>query len=105
MYAIIETSGRQYRVEEGNVLYTEKQNADAGDVLVFDKVVFVRSDDGVFVGKPFVEGASVKATVVEHVREKKVRVVKFGSRKMYRRTKGHRQWQTALKIEQITREE
>lgn len=102
MYAIIDFGGKQYKVEEGQVLYTETvKGIEAGSEYVFDKVVFLKSEDGVKMGKPFVEGASVKAEVVEHGRDNKILVVKFRGRKMYRRRMGHRQNYTALKITKI----
>jgi len=101
MYAIIENSGKQYKVEEGVVVYTEKQLLEAGAQIVFDRVILVRSDSGLELGKPYIEGAKVTATITEHVRDDKVFIVKFKGRKMYRRKKGHRQWKTAVRIDKI----
>ncbi len=101
MYAIIETSGKQYKVEEGNVVYTEKQPVAPGEVITFDRVVLLRTDENAIPGKPYVEGAKVTGTVVENVREDKILVVKFGSRKQYRRQKGHKQWLSAVRIDKI----
>ena len=101
MYAIIENSGKQYKVEEGVVVYTEKQLLEAGAQIVFDRVILIRSDSGLELGKPYIDGAKVTATVTEHVRDDKVLIVKFKGRKMYRRKKGHRQWKTAVRIDKI----
>ena len=105
MYAFVETSGRQYRVVEGEVVYTELQRGyNPGDEIVFDKVLLVRKDEkdeGVFVGKPYVEGAKVLGVVVEHVKGPKLITIKFRPRKNSRKKIGHRQWYTAIRIEKI----
>ena len=100
MYAIIETGGKQLKVEEGQTLIVEKLNAEAGETVTFDKVLFVSGDD-VKVGTPYVEGASVTAKVVEHGRGKKIVVFKFKRRKNYRRKQGHRQPYTKVTVEKI----
>lgn len=100
MYAIIETGGKQLKVEEGQTLYIEKLNAEAGETVTFDKVLFVGGDD-VKVGSPLVEGASVTAKVVEHGRGKKIVVYKFKKRKNYRRKQGHRQPFTKVTVDKI----
>ncbi len=103
MYAIIADSGKQYKVEEGKYIYTERQkDKQPGDQITFDKVIMVRKDDGeVLVGKPFVEGAVVHGKVVEHKKARKVRTVKFRPRKNSKTTKNHRQWYTTILIEKI----
>ncbi|AEX86054.1 50S ribosomal protein L21 [Marinitoga sp. 1135] len=101
MYAIIEVGGKQYKVEEGMELYTEKLvGYEPGAEVVLDKVLFVKGDSAK-IGKPYVENAKVVAEVVKHGKDKKVLVVKFQGRKNYRRKKGHRQHYTALKIKKI----
>ncbi|WP_077614600.1 50S ribosomal protein L21 [Caenibacillus caldisaponilyticus] len=100
MYAIIETGGKQLKVEEGQTLIVEKLNAEAGETVTFDKVLFVSGDD-VKVGTPYVEGASVTAKVVEHGRGEKIVVFKFKRRKNYRRKQGHRQPYTKVTVEKI----
>ncbi len=100
MYAIIHASGKQYRVEEGQVFYTEKQPLEKNDRIVFDQVLMVK-DEGVAIGKPFIEGAKVIGIVQEHVREPKILIIRFKGRKQYRRTRGHRQWKTAILIDKI----
>ena len=100
MYAIIETGGKQLRVEEGQEIYIEKLNAEAGETVTFDKVLFVGGDN-VKVGSPVVEGASVTAKVEKQGREKKIVVFKFKAKKNYRRKQGHRQPYTKVVIEKI----
>ncbi|MFP4461957.1 MAG: 50S ribosomal protein L21 [Thermotogota bacterium] len=101
MYAIIETSGRQYKIEEGQVLYVDKNDTEPGSNITFDRVVMLRTDEQIHTGKPYVEGAKVVGKVVEHVRDDKVMIIKFKGRKMYRRVKGHKQPYTAVKVEKI----
>ncbi|WP_100488709.1 50S ribosomal protein L21 [Sporolactobacillus pectinivorans] len=100
MYAIIETGGKQLKVEEGQSIFVEKLVAEAGETVTFDKVLFVGGDD-TKVGTPTVEGASVTAKVVEQGRDKKIIVFKFKKRKNYRRKQGHRQPFTKVTIEKI----
>ncbi|MDR2167395.1 MAG: 50S ribosomal protein L21 [Clostridiales bacterium] len=100
MYAIIETGGKQYRVAVGDIIKVEKLEANPEEGFVFDKVLFVSGDEPK-VGAPFVEGASVSATVLEQGRHKKVIAFKYKAKKGYRRKKGHRQPFTALKIDAI----
>lgn len=100
MYAIIETGGKQLKVEEGQAIYVEKLPVEAGETVTFDKVLFIGGEEAK-VGTPTVEGASVTAKVVEQGREKKIVVFKFKKRKNYRRKQGHRQPYTKLTIESI----
>jgi len=101
MYAIIETGGKQLKVEEGQTIYVEKLNAEAGETVTFDKVLFVGGTDDVKIGSPLVDGASVTAKVVEHGRGKKIVVFKLKKRKNYRRKQGHRQPYTKVTVEKI----
>lgn len=100
MYAIIETGGKQLKVEEGQSIVIEKLEAEAGDTVTFDKVLFIGGED-VKVGAPTIEGANVTAKVVEQGRDKKIIVFKFKKRKNYRRKQGHRQPFTKVMIEKI----
>ena len=100
MYAIIETGGKQIKVEAGQEIYVEKLNGEAGDVITFDKVLFVGGDDAK-VGVPFVEGATVSATVVKNGRAKKITVFKYKAKKNYRKKQGHRQPYTKLTVDAI----
>jgi large subunit ribosomal protein L21 len=98
MYAVIATGGKQYRVSEGAVLRVEKLEADEGANIVFDRVLLVGDGDKVSVGKPFLEGGKVQAVVMEQGKARKVEIIKFRRRQNYRRTKGHRQQFTQIKI-------
>lgn len=100
MYAIIETGGKQVKVEEGQSIFIEKLAGEAGDAVTFDKVLFVSGDD-VKVGAPYVEGASVTAKVEKQGRQKKVMIYKFKAKKNYHRKQGHRQPYTKVTIEKI----
>ncbi|MFD1863969.1 50S ribosomal protein L21 [Planococcus chinensis] len=100
MYAIIETGGKQIKVEAGQEIYVEKLNGEAGDVITFDKVLFVGGDDAK-VGVPFVEGATVTAKVEKHGKQKKITVFKYKAKKNYRKKQGHRQPYTKLTVDAI----
>ena len=97
MYAIIETGGKQYTVEAGNKIRVEKLAAKEGDVVTFDKVVFVSGDEPK-VGTPYVEGAKVEAKVLAQDKAKKVVVYKYKAKKNERKKKGHRQPYTLVEI-------
>ncbi len=98
MYAIVETGGKQYRVEPGGVIQVEKLPGGVGETVELTQVRFVHADGGVVIGQPLVEGASVTAEVVRQSRTRTVRIFKKKRRKNYRRTKGHRQHVTQLRI-------
>ncbi len=100
MYAIIATGGKQYKVSEGDVVRVEKLGVEAGESYTFDQVLAV-SDDGLKIGNPTVEGATVEGTVVENGKAPKVIVYKFKPKKGYHRKHGHRQQYTAVKIDKI----
>jgi large subunit ribosomal protein L21 len=101
MYAIINDSGKQLKVEEGEQLNVDFRDAHKGDELTFDKVLCVSDDDGVQIGKPTLAGASVKAEVVGFARGQKLVVQKLRKRKNSRRKTGHRQLYTTVKIHKI----
>jgi large subunit ribosomal protein L21 len=101
MYAIVQTGGKQYRVQEGDILYIEKLNAEEGTDVNFDQVLLVEKDGQVTVGSPFVTGATVTATVVQHGKGKKIIVFKYKPKKNYRRKQGHRQPFTKVQITKI----
>ena len=98
MYAVIVTGGKQYRVEEGEVLRVEKLTADEGTSIEFDRVLMVGEGEQVQVGSPVVDGARVLATVKSHGRADKVNVIKFKRRKHYMRRQGHRQSYTEIEV-------
>jgi large subunit ribosomal protein L21 len=101
MYAVIAAGGKQYRVEEGDVLRIEKVNGNVGDEFSFERVLLVADGENLTVGRPVVENAVVKAHIVEQDKNRKVIVFKFKRRKGYRRKQGHRQPYTAVKIDNI----
>ncbi|CAM2844273.1 50S ribosomal protein L21 [Hathewaya histolytica] len=101
MYAIIATGGKQYRVQEGDVLYVEKLNAEVEATVELNEVLAVGKEEGLVVGKPVVEGAKVVAKVLEQGKAKKVIVFRYKPKKDYRKKKGHRQQYTKLQIEKI----
>lgn len=98
MYAIIETGGKQYKVQEGDVLYIEKLNANDGDTVTFDRVLAISSDKGFAAGTPLVSGASVTATVEKHGKGQKIVVYKYKPKKNYHVKQGHRQPYTKVTI-------
>jgi large subunit ribosomal protein L21 len=103
MYAVIQTGGKQYRVEPGKTIVVEKLDGDKGTQIVFDEVLLVSSGDGgsVTVGKPTVSGAKVTGEIVEQTRGDKLVVFKFRRRKNYVRRNGHRQDLTVVKVADI----
>jgi large subunit ribosomal protein L21 len=102
MYAVIETGGKQYRVNQGDVIKVEKLGAEVGQKVDFDRVLLVGEGAEVKVGNPVVEGASVSGTVVEQDRHRKIIVFKMKRRKNYRRKQGHRQDYTGVLIDKIS---
>ncbi|MDO5716548.1 MAG: 50S ribosomal protein L21 [Tissierellia bacterium] len=99
MYAIIETGGKQYKVEKGDQLHVEKLGLEEGQEVVFDRVLLFSDDDGsIRVGKPYVEGASIKAKVVKNGKAKKIIVFKYKPKKNERKKRGHRQPFTRVEI-------
>lgn len=101
MYAIIQTGGKQYKVEVGTTLNVEKLNVAAGESVVFDNVLAVSNDNGLTVGSPFVNGATVKAEVITEGKDKKIIVYKYKAKKGYHKKQGHRQPFTKVKITAI----
>jgi large subunit ribosomal protein L21 len=104
MYAVIKTGGKQYRVEAGDVLVVEKLAGEPGANVAFDQVLMLGDGAGVTVGAPIVEGAVVNATLVETRKGVKIKVFKKIRRQGYRRTGGHRQIETVLRVTGITGE-
>ena len=101
MYAIIETGGKQLKVEEGSVIYVEKLDVNEGDSYTFDKVIAV-CNDGLTLGTPYVEGATVNCKVEKQGKEKKIVIFKYKQKKgSTRRKQGHRQPYTKLTVESI----
>ena len=102
MYAVIQTGGKQYRVAQGDTLRVEKIAADEGATVELDKVLMVSEGEDVKIGKPYVDGSKVTATVKSHGRGKKVKIVKFERRKSYLKRQGHRQSYTELEVTGIS---
>lgn len=101
MYAVVVTGGKQYRVQEGDVIYVEKVEADVETSIELGDVLALGKEDGLVVGTPVVQGAKVFAKVLEQGKAKKVIVFKYKRKKDYRRKQGHRQPFTKLQIEKI----
>ena len=101
MYAVIETGGKQYKVEAGQELFIEKLNVEADDTVTFDKVLAVGGDDGIKVGSPYVDGASVEAKVIKNGKAKKVTGFTYKPKKNEKRKMGHRQPYTKVSITDI----
>ena len=101
MYAVIETGGKQYKVQEGDVVFVEKLDVEAGSTVTIDKVLVVADGDDVKVGAPYVEGAKVVAEAVKNGKAKKIIVYKYKPKKGYHKKQGHRQPYTKLEIKKI----
>ncbi len=101
-YAIVQTGGKQYRVSEGDTLKVEKLEAKAGEEVKIDNVLFARIEQKSITGKPKISGASVTAEVVRQLRGPKILVYKERQKKVYKKTQGHRQWLTELRIKSIS---
>jgi len=102
MYAVIKTGGKQYRVSPGDVLVVEKLDGEPGAAVAFGDVLLLGDGEAVTVGAPVIEGASVSATLVETRKGEKVKIFKKIRRQGYRRTRGHRQEETVLRVTGIT---
>jgi large subunit ribosomal protein L21 len=101
MYAIVKCGCRQYRAEEGHSFAVEKLPYEVGEEIELSDVLLLADDEDISIGQPAVEGASVKATVVEQYRGKKIFVWKYRPRKRYRNRRGHRQSYTRLRVDEI----
>lgn len=102
MYAVIESGSRQFRVQVGEIVRVQRLDGDVGAPVVFDRVLMVGGEDDARIGAPVVDGAAVRASIVEHGRDKKIRIYTYKRRQnSNRRRMGHRQDFTAVKIESI----
>ena len=101
MQAVIVTGGKQYNVKEGDVIYIEKLGAEEASEYTFDKVIAVGTDDGIKVGAPYVEGATVAAKVVKNGKGKKITVMTYKPKKNSKRKMGHRQPYTKVEITKV----
>ena len=102
MNAIIVTGGTQYKVSEGDVVFIEKLDQNAGDTVKFDQVLAIIDGENATFGTPVVEGASVEATVEKNGKGKKIRIFKYNAKKGYRKRQGHRQPYTKVTITKIS---
>lgn len=102
MFAVFVSGGKQHRVTEGELVRLEKLPGEPGAEIVFDKVLMVAEGDNVNVGKPYVDGGTVTAEVVNQTRGDKIRIIKFKRRKDYLRRQGHRQYYTDVRIKAIS---
>ncbi|MBQ8824242.1 MAG: 50S ribosomal protein L21 [Ruminococcus sp.] len=101
MYAVIETGGKQYQVQPGDVIFIEKLDVEAESEITFDKVVAVSTDAGLSVGAPYVEGATVSATAIKNGKAKKITVFTYKPKKSEKKKQGHRQPYTQVEIKAI----
>ena len=101
MYAVIETGGKQYKVQEGDIVFLEKLQAESGSEVVFDKVLAVSGDGVVSFGTPYLADKSVRGKVLSHGKDRKIVIFKYKAKKGYRRKLGHRQAHTKVQIEEI----
>lgn len=102
MYAVVETGGKQYKVQEGDVLFVEKLNVEEGTKVDLSNVLAVATDKGLEVGTPYLKDASVSATVLKQGKSDKIIVFKYKAKKNYKKMQGHRQPYTKIQIEKIT---
>jgi len=101
MYAIVNTGGKQYKIQQGDVLRVEKIPGEVGSPVSFDKVLMFSDGENVNIGRPVLDNVAVKGRIVEQGKDKKIIVFKYKRRKRYRRKLGHRQQYTAIKIDSI----
>lgn len=101
MYALVEIKGKQYKVEENSLIRVDHLDSETGSAVEFPTVVLLKGEKKTSVGAPYVKGAVVKAEVEDHVRDRKVTVFKHKRRKNYRRTKGHRQQYSMIRVKEI----
>ena len=101
MYAIVESGGKQYKAVPGATIEVDRLQAEEGAQIDLDQVLLVSDGEEIQVGTPIVDGASVKATVVEHFKGRKIIVFKYIPRERYRRKQGHRQQYTRLQIDEV----
>jgi len=101
LYAVIKSGGKQYRVQEGEVIRLEKLGAEVGETVEFDQVLAVKNESGLKVGNPFLAEVKVQGRVLAQDKAKKIIVFKYKAKKNYRKKQGHRQPYTSVRIEKI----
>ena len=102
MFAVVKIGGKQYKIQEGDIIFVEKLNCEEGGTIKFDEVLAVSKDDGFIAGSPTVAGASVSANVLKHGKDKKIYVMTYKSKKTEKKKMGHRQPHTKIEIKEIT---
>ena len=102
MYAIVEIAGKQYKVQEGDIVFVDRLDVEEGKETTYDNVLFVNKDGKISIGTDTVKGAKVKASVIGHGKSKKIVVYKYKAKKNERKTRGHRQPYTKIQIEKIS---
>jgi large subunit ribosomal protein L21 len=102
MYAIVDIAGQQFKVEEGRRVFVNRLEAEEGSTISFEKILLKDTDGNVVIGTPYLEGATVSATVLKHLKGKKVLVFKKKRRKGYQKCNGHRQYLTQIRIDTIS---
>ena len=103
MFAIFEFGGKQYKVSEGDVVFLEKMNAQAGETVKFDKILAISDENGFVLGAPTVDGASVEANVVKNGKNKKIVILRYKAKKNEKKKQGHRQPYTKVQITKIAK--
>lgn len=98
MYAIFQSGGKQHQVSEGQDVLLEKINVKVGEIIQFDQILMIFDEKKIEIGNPIVSNRLIKANVISHIKGNKIRIIKFNRRKHYRKTQGHRQWFTKIKI-------
>lgn len=101
MYAVIQTGGKQYRVQQGDVIFVEKLDCQAGEAVSFDQVLLVSGEEGTKIGAPVVDGVKVEGKALAQVKGQKIIVYKYKSKKNERKKQGHRQPYTKVEITAI----
>ena len=101
MFAVIEACGKQYKVQEGDMIYVEKLGRDDGDTVVFDQILTYCAGDDIRIGDPLVGGVRVEGKVIKSGKARKIMVFKYNAKKNYRRRQGHRQPYTKIQIDRI----
>ena len=101
MYALVEIKGKQFKAQKGTLLKIDKIDQIKGESVDFDRVLLLHDDDSVKIGTPYVKDVAVKVTVEDHLKDRKVLVKKFRRRKNYRRTRGHKQQYTLVRVDDI----
>ncbi len=101
VYAIFTTGGKQYKVQEGDVIYVEKLGTEAGETVSFDTVLAIQNDDGIKVGAPYVSGAKIEASVIKNDKAKKITIIKYKSKKNEKKKMGHRQPYSKISIDKV----